>query len=312
MNYAYSMDTFVQWQYGRSLGSNLLEDSKERKLYLDGFFAPYPFLFWLYYFPKLANFLRKVGIYLVPQSVDTKFGAAEDWNLEKCDSAQQLLASSEPLHADDQPVVFQQALQSMSEPTATKGTYPRRMQIASDMFAHNSAAFETSGNTETYVFYEMCRNPQWQKRLYEELRGVKLPQREDLNRKVEIDDITAPKDIDTLPILHAIIMETLRLWPAVPGGQPRVVPKTTSLGGYANIPAGTIVQSYAGILHRTPEIFPDPFQWKPQRWLDASPAELANMKRWFWGFSSGPRMCIGSNFAYYCKSKPEIQAQGRC
>jgi cytochrome P450 len=33
------------------------------------------------------------------------------------------------------------------------------------------------------------------------------------------------------------IMETLRLWPAVPGGQPRVVPKTCSLGGYSDIPA---------------------------------------------------------------------------
>lgn len=303
MNYSYSMDTFVQWQFGRSLGSNLLEDTKERKLYLDGFFAPYPFHFWLYYFPKLANFLRKVGIYLVPQSVDAKFGAAEDWNLEKCDSAQQLLARSEPLPSDDQPVVFQQALQSMSEPTATtKGTYPRRMQIASDMFAHNSAAFETSGNTETYVFYEMCRHPEWQRRLHEELRGVKLPQREDLDRKVETDDIAEPKDIDALPILHAIVTETLRLWPAVPGGQPRVVPRTCSLGGHANIPAGTIVQSYACVLHRTPDVFPDPHEWKPERWLDASPDQLANMKRWFWAFSSGPRMCIGSNFAYYCTS----------
>jgi hypothetical protein len=302
MNYSYSMDTFVQFQFGRSLGSNLLEDHKERKLYLDGFFAPYPFLFWQYYFPKLANFLRKIGIYLIPRSVDTKFGAAEDWNLQKCDSAQQLIASSEPIHSDDQPVIFQQALQSMSDPNGTKSAYPQRMQIASDMFAHSSAAFETSGNTETYLFYEMCRNPEWQTKLREELRGVKLPQQDDLKRKVEVDDIAEPKAIDALPVLHAIIMETLRLWPAVPGGQPRVVPKTCSLGGYSDIPAGTIVQSYAYILHRTPEVFPDPFQWKPQRWLDASPDELANMKRWFWAFSSGPRMCIGSNFAYYCKS----------
>ncbi|KAJ6099140.1 hypothetical protein N7467_000675 [Penicillium canescens] len=299
MNYSYSMDTFVQFQFGRSLGSNLLEDDKERKLYLDGFFAPYPFLFWQYYFPKLADSLRKIGIYLIPRSVDTKFAAAEDWNLQKCDSAQQLLASSEPIHSEDQPVIFRQALRSMSDFKGSKGAYPQRMQIASDMFAHSSAAFETSGNTETYIFYEMCRNAEWQTKLHEELRGIKLPQQEDLKRKVEIDDITEPKDIDALPILHAIIMETLRLWPAVPGGQPRVVPKACSLGGYSDIPAGTIVQSYAYILHRTPEVFPDPFQWKPQRWLDASPDELANMKRWFWAFGSGPRMCIGSNFAYY-------------
>ncbi|KAJ5836295.1 hypothetical protein N7447_002321 [Penicillium robsamsonii] len=299
LNYSYSMDTFVQFQFGRSLGSNFLEDHEERKLYLDGFFAPYPFLFWQYYFPKLANFLRNIGLYLIPRSVDTKFAAAEDWNLQKCDSAQQLLARSEPIHSDDQPVIFQQALQAMSKPNGTKNAYPQRMQIASDMFAHSSAAFETSGNTETYLFYEMCRNPEWQTKLREELRGVKLPQQDYLKRKVEADDIAAPKDIDTLPILNAIIMETLRLWPAVPGGQPRVVPKTCSLGGYSDIPAGTIVQSYAYILHRTPEIFPEPSKWKPQRWLDATPDELANMKRWFWAFSSGPRMCIGSNFAYY-------------
>ncbi|KAJ5138688.1 uncharacterized protein N7515_003536 [Penicillium bovifimosum] len=299
MNYSYSMDTFVQWQFGRSLGSNLLEDEKERRLYIDGFFAPYPFLFWLYYFPRLANLLRKVGIFLIPRSVDAKFGAAEDWNLQKCDSAQQLLVGSDPIHSDDQPVVFQQALRSMSEPKAAKGEYPRRMQIASDMFAHSSAAFETSGNTETYIFYEMCRNPEWQTKLRQELRGIKLPRQEDLNRKVTVDDFAEPKDIDSLPVLHAIIMETLRLWPAVPGGQPRVVPKICSLEGYSDIPAGTVVQSYAYILHRTPEVFPDPTSWKPERWLDASPEELANMKRWFWAFSSGPRMCIGANFAYY-------------
>jgi hypothetical protein len=32
-------------------------------------------------------------------------------------------------------------------------------------------------------------------------------------RKVEVDDIAEPKAIDALPVLHAIIMETLRLWP---------------------------------------------------------------------------------------------------
>lgn len=301
MNYSYSMDTFVQWQFGRSLGSNLLNDEKERRLYLDGFFAPYPFHFWQYYFPKIAGLLRKFRFYLIPRSVDAKFGAIEKWNLHKCDEAQQLLASGKELDPDDQPVVFEQAIKSMSDVKSNNGDYPQRLQIASDMFAHNSAAFETSGNTETYVFYEMCRNPEWQTRLRSELEPLGLSLVSNLNRTVEVGDIPDPKEIDNLPILHAIVMETLRLWPAVPGGQPRVVPKTCSLGGYDNIPAGTTVQSYAYILHRTPKVFPDPHKWKPQRWLDASPEELSNMRRWFWAFSSGARMCIGSNFAFYCE-----------
>ncbi|OJJ42395.1 hypothetical protein ASPZODRAFT_1313769 [Penicilliopsis zonata CBS 506.65] len=299
MNYSYAMDTFVGWQFGRSLSSNMLGDARERQMYLDGFFAPYPYLFWMYYFPGLAALLRKVGVYLVPQSVDAKFGAIEDWNLEKCDRAQQLLASGKPLAPENQPVVFEQALRAMSDLTAPARAYPQRLQIASDMFAHNSAAFETSGNTETYLMWEMSRNPEWQARLYEELRGVSPSLVQKNKAVVQMEDMPEPRDLDSLPILHAVIMETLRLWPAVPGGQPRVVPRACSLGGYDDIPAGTVVQSYAYILHRTPEVFPEPHAWRPERWLDADPEHLAVMKRWFWGFSSGGRMCIGSNFAFY-------------
>lgn len=304
LNYAYSMDTFVQWQYGRSLSSNLLENDAERKMYLDGFFSPYPHIFWMYNFPEIARWLRKVGLYLIPKSVDEAFGKIENWNLEKCDKAHQLLAKHEELSPEDTPIVFEQAVKAMSTIDAKPSSYPKRLQIASDMFAHNSAAFETSGNTETYLFWEMCRNPEWQSKLREELSTlnptlVHSPS----ERFVEIDDIPEPKDIENLPILHAIVMETLRLWPSVPGGQPRSVPKVCSLGGYDDIPAGTIVQSYASILHRTPEIFPDPDEWKPDRWIDAAPEQLSNMKHWFWAFSSGGRMCIGSNFAFYCKCK---------
>lgn len=106
---------------------------------------------------------------------------------------------------------------------------------------------------------------------------------------MEIDDIASPQDIDRLPILHAALMETLRLWPSVPGGQPRVIPRSCSLGGYHGVPAGTTVQSYASVLHRTPEVFPDPFAWKPERWLDSSPEQLSLMRKWFWGFGSGGR-----------------------
>lgn len=302
LNYAYSMDTFVQWQFGRSLASNFIEDQQERKMYLDGWFAPSGFTFWQYEFPDFARLLRRIGIYLIPDWVDVKFKAIEDWNLEKCDKAQQLLASGEILSPEDQPVVFEQALRSMSEVKSEPNSYPFRLEIASDMFTHNSAAFETSGNTESYLFYEMCRNPTWQKRLHDEVNALSPDLVYDLQKQYRIEDLPEPKDVEALPILHAVIAETLRLYPAVPGGQPRRVPSVCSLGDYESIPSGTIVQSYAYSLHRTPEIFPEPHNWKPERWLEASAEELTVMKRWFWAFGSGGRMCIGSNFAYYSKS----------
>ncbi|TVY70395.1 Cytochrome P450 3A12 [Fusarium oxysporum f. sp. cubense] len=295
--YSYSMDSFVTWQFGCKLSSNLIEDEQERRLYLDGFFAAAPYTFWQYEFPTLNTLFKKIG--LIPKKVDSGFHDIEQWNLEKCDKAQKLIAEGEEnLDDSDKPVVMSLALKAMSDPASKPAQYPRRLEIASDMFAHNSAAHETSGNTLTYCFYELSKRPELQAKLREELLTLDPPLHFPPPAEGEWI-LPSPKDLDKLPLLEAVILETLRLYPSVPGGQPRRVPKPCSLGGYDGIPAGTTVQCYAWSLHRTPEIFPEPDQWKPERWIDSTPEQLSNMRRWFWAFGSGGRMCIGSNFAYF-------------
>lgn len=307
-NYSYYLDTFVQWQFGRTLRSNLIEDEKERRMYLDGFFGLAGFTFWQYYFPKFAAFLRKFAIHLIPKWVDEGFAKVEDWNLDKCDRAHRLLLSGEPLAAEDNPAVFEQAMKSMSQIQSKPGQYPSRLEVASDMFSLNSGAFETSGNTTAYLFWEMSRHPEWQEKLRRELLGTSKPPKFGPDRiNMDLEDMINPRDLDEMPILHAIVLESLRLWPSVPGGQPRVTPKTCTLGDHPGIPAGTVVQSYASVLHHTPTIFPDPWEWKPERWLQSDPQQLAQMKRWFWGFGSGGRGCLGIHFAYYCKSAAGIR-----
>ena len=301
-NYSYFLDTFVQWQFGKAFSSNLVEDETERRMYLDGFFGVADHTFWQYNFSKLTSALRRIGINIIPETVIDGFAAVEDWNLRKCDQSHQLLASGKPLADEDRPYIFEQAMKGMSNVHAGPGQYPSRLNLASEMFSLNSGAFETSGNTTSYIMYELSRNPPWQTRLREELRGITQPvliPDTPPSEKIESSSMTNPKTLDELPILSAIIQETLRRWPSVPGGQPRVVPQPCTLAGYANIPAGTIVQAYAGTLHRTPEIFPEPWSWKPERWLDADSQQLALMKRWSWGFGSGGRGCLGNHFALY-------------
>ena len=105
-----------------------------------------------------------------------------------------------------------------------------------------------------------------------------------------------PKDVDALPMLHAIVMETLRLHAAIPGGQPRVTPANTTLGPPGaevhGIPSGVRVVSYAHSLHRNPQVFPEPEIWRPERWLDAEGhiSIDGEKARWFWAFGSGGRM----------------------
>lgn len=63
------------------------------------------------------------------------------------------------------------------------------------------------------------------------------------------------KEVQTLEYLRCVIHETLRLYGAVSGGLPRVVPKGGRWFGDYFIPEGTIVTSQAYTLHRNAEIF---------------------------------------------------------
>lgn len=169
-----------------------------------------------------------------------------------------------------------------------------KLHIASELVDHTLAGYDTSSITLTWMAWQLSRpqNLHWQRKLQEEVSTL----------KGSLD----AKSIDSLPMLHAIMMETLRLHAAIPGNQPRVTPDmpcTTTLGDtetgvlYTGLPPGVRVQSQAWSLHRNPEVFPDPDAWKPERWLDATQAEQREMGRWFWAFGSGGRMCVGSNLA---------------
>ncbi|CAH0020093.1 unnamed protein product [Clonostachys rhizophaga] len=298
LSYSYSMDSFVQWQFGKRIGSNLLENVDERRLYLDGFFAGAPYVLWQYEPPLVNRFLKSIG--LIPAKVDAGFRDIEDWNLQKCDSAYQLLKSGEKLNDAETPVVFARAAEVMGnmKPDDKQDSYHNRLEIASDMFIHNSAAHETSGNTLAYIYYELSRHPDVQVKLRQELLTLH-PQLKFPQPPGEQLQLPPAKEVDNLSYLEAVIMETLRLYPSVPGGQPRKVPRPCSLGGYDNIPAGTTVQCYAYALHRTPEIFPEPEIWNPDRWVNSSQEHLNQMRRYFWAFGSGGRMCIGNNFAWF-------------
>jgi cytochrome P450 len=121
------------------------------------------------------------------------------------------------------------------------------------------------------------------------------------------DDGTAstpdPKQLDGLPILHAVVMETLRLHAPIPGPQPRQSPFPSSQIGAYQVPGGVRVAALAYTLHRDEHAFPEPEKWDHTRWLatEASDEERRERNRQFWAFGSGGRMCIGSNFAVHGK-----------
>ncbi|KAK7182857.1 cytochrome P450 [Paraphaeosphaeria sporulosa] len=108
-------------------------------------------------------------------------------------------------------------------------------------------------------------------------------------------------DPETIPYLRAVVKEGLRLGMANPTRLTRVVPKKTVLdvGGYS-LPAGTVVGCAAYTLHHDPMVFSEPFEFRPERWLESGregSLTRPDMERNMMPFGVGLRACIGKNLA---------------
>ncbi|RAL01237.1 cytochrome P450 [Aspergillus ibericus CBS 121593] len=99
-----------------------------------------------------------------------------------------------------------------------------------------------------------------------------------------------------LPYLRACLDEALRILPPTSATLPRRTPpeRAQILGQW--IPGDTSVSMPIYAAHRDPEIFPDPEEYRPERWLDDEARK--RMEPYFIPFSTGARGCLGRNISY--------------
>ncbi|KAL4875372.1 cytochrome P450 [Aspergillus karnatakaensis] len=228
-------------------------------------------------------------------------GFVERWCLELCQRThtEGLGEGMNEPEIETEAVVYNSLRQGLEKSPDDR---PIELAIASELLDHLIAGHETSGITFTYIMWELSQRPAFQGQLRRELLtlqpNLKYPFAP--GEKGALPDLPHPADIDALPLLDAIVRETLRLHAPAPSPLPRVTPDSTSgtsIDGYSNIPGGITVSSSAYSLHRIEEVYPEPGQWLPQRWLNPEPGKKHDMRRLWWPFGSGGRMCLGSNFA---------------
>jgi cytochrome P450 len=91
--------------------------------------------------------------------------------------------------------------------------------------------------------------------------------------------------------LTATINEILRLRPVLPNAEPRLTKKPVVIGGF-EYPPGVALLASAWLVHHDPDIYPDPYAFRPERFLDTAPGTYTWLP-----FGGGRRRCLGASFA---------------
>jgi cytochrome P450 len=130
------------------------------------------------------------------------------------------------------------------------------------------AGHETTASQLAFTFERLVRTPDVLARLTEEV---------------------ANGDGDAY--VTATVQESLRRRPVLPNAAPRLVMQEIEVGGW-RYPEGVCLVPNAYLVHHDPAIYPDPYAFRPERFLEQSPGTYT----WI-PFGGGRRRCLGAAFA---------------
>lgn len=111
-----------------------------------------------------------------------------------------------------------------------------------------------------------------------------------------VDDVSDTV-LGSLKYLRACIDETMRLSPPKASSLPREAMEGGIVVDGIHVPKGATVGVSVYALHHDAEIYPDPYSYKPERWLKQP--QDRRMQAAFCPFLKGPRACPGKTVAYF-------------
>lgn len=171
-------------------------------------------------------------------------------------------------------------LQAMNDAEDPRKRVPND-HIPAYMVEMLAAGSSTTSHTAAFTFDRLSINPEYLAKLHGELRAT-FPDASSMDETLMMD----------LPYLDAAIRETMRMFPMVPGPLERYLGEGVEVSGL-RVPSGVIGSTGAFDQGRKPDVFPQPDQWRPERWFDATEEMRLN---WI-PFGHGSRACPGSNLA---------------
>ncbi|KAI1173519.1 cytochrome P450 [Nemania sp. FL0916] len=168
-------------------------------------------------------------------------------------------------------------------------------ELADQVLTYLIAGHDTTQSALLWTCYLLCKHPEWQSILRDEVKQGISRLGEDAANGRALSDC-----FEKLPYLNGVLNEALRLYPIIPLTS-RVAVRDTTLGGQA-VPKGTEVLISPWVINRAPSSWGKTAdEFDPRRWIDddglpnkhgraANHHDIAT-------FLHGPRSCIGVQLA---------------
>ena len=152
--------------------------------------------------------------------------------------------------------------------------------IRDEMYTLMLAGHETTAATMAWVINRLVTNPEVMERARAEVLSVLDGQQLESSH------------VGKLKYVEAVINETMRLDPVIPNFG-RTLTRPLKIAG-RDLPAGVTIAPCIYLVHRRPELWPNPEQFNPDRFLEGRQSPYT-----FFPFGGGARRCLGAAFATY-------------
>eukprot|EP00292_Cryptomonas_paramecium_P034389 CAMPEP_0113726768 /NCGR_PEP_ID=MMETSP0038_2-20120614/40669_1 /TAXON_ID=2898 /ORGANISM="Cryptomonas paramecium" /LENGTH=209 /DNA_ID=CAMNT_0000657519 /DNA_START=411 /DNA_END=1040 /DNA_ORIENTATION=- /assembly_acc=CAM_ASM_000170 len=162
--------------------------------------------------------------------------------------------------------------------------YPNEGQRAADVLTLLIAGHDTTGYTLAWTLVELSRQPR-----------VLAKMREELDRANPSRGEWSSDQVSGLPYFHAVLKESMRLWPVAANGAGRKTFVDVPLEDGSVIPAGSDILIPFLPLFRSGIANPDDFI--PERWVDEGNPDSERLAQLYMPFALGKRNCAGQNLA---------------
>uniref|UniRef100_A0A8C7I0H0 unspecific monooxygenase n=1 Tax=Oncorhynchus kisutch TaxID=8019 RepID=A0A8C7I0H0_ONCKI len=274
----YSMDVVTSTAFSVDIDSlNNPSDpfvSNVKKMFKFNLFNPLFLL--ILFFPFTGPILEKMKFSFFPTAVLDFFYAS----LAKIKSGRDAGNSTSRVDFLQMMIDSQKGNDTKTGGEQTKGLTDH--EILSQAVIFIFGGYETSSTTMSFLAYNLATNPHVMTKLQGEIDTV-FPNKAPIQYEALMQ----------MDYLDCVLNESLRLYPIAPRLE-RVAKKTVEINGIV-IPKDCVVLVPTWTLHRDPEIWSDPEEFKPERFSKENKESID--PNTYMPFGAGPRNCIGMRFA---------------